>query len=134
MRQALQWAFDRKTDNKVAWGGAATDTWNPFEKTPYYIGQDVAGRGRRRASTPTRRRACSRRRAQSNLKLNMMILKEPGPWKRESEVLQQGFKKAGINATIQVAARRRSGSTGSTRSATTTASPSTPARSRSRGR
>ena len=29
----------------------------------------------------------------------MMILKEPGPWKREAEVLQQGFKKAGINAT-----------------------------------
>ena len=38
---------------------------------------------------------------QPNLKLNMMILKEPGPWKREAEVLQQGFKKAGINATIQ---------------------------------
>ena len=32
----------------------------------------------------------------------MMILKEPGPWKREAEVLQQGFKKAGINANIQV--------------------------------
>ena len=31
----------------------------------------------------------------------MMILKEPGPWKREAQVLQQGFQKAGINATIQ---------------------------------
>ena len=31
----------------------------------------------------------------------MMILSDPGPWHREADVLQQGFKKAGINATIQ---------------------------------
>jgi len=31
----------------------------------------------------------------------MMILSDPGPWHQEADVLQQGFKKAGISATIQ---------------------------------
>ena len=30
-----------------------------------------------------------------------MTLKENGPWTRESQALQQGFKKAGIDATLQ---------------------------------
>src|SRR4029079_933229 len=38
---------------------------------------------------------------QPNLKLNMMILSDPGPWHREADVLQQGFKKSGINATSE---------------------------------
>ena len=32
----------------------------------------------------------------------MMILQEPGPWHREADVLQQGFKGAGIDASVQV--------------------------------
>ena len=45
VRQALQWAFDKNTDNKVAWGGRAVPTWNPFEKSPYSIGKAWPGGG-----------------------------------------------------------------------------------------
>ena len=102
VRQALMYAFDRKTDNKVAWAGKATDTWNPFLKTPYYIGQSWPGGGTPPSYDPDKAKSMLAAAGQPNLKLNMMVIKEPGPWKRESEVLQQGFKKAGINATIQV--------------------------------
>ena len=71
---------------------------------------------------------------QPNLKLNMMILKEPGPWQREAEVLQQGFKKAGINATIQPLPGGAVVRPALHRSATTRGSRSTPAACRSRGR
>ena len=59
VRQALQWAFDRETGNKVAFGGKGTITWNPFEKTPYSIGKKWPGGGRHRRSTPNGRRVRS---------------------------------------------------------------------------
>jgi peptide/nickel transport system substrate-binding protein len=102
VRQALMYAFDRKTDNKVAWAGKAIDTWNPFQKTPYYIGQAWPGGGKPPSYDPEKAKSMLSAAGQPNLKLNLMVIKEPGPWKRESEVLQQGFQKAGINATIQV--------------------------------
>lgn len=102
VRQALQWAFDKSTDNRVAWGGRAEPTWNPFEKSPYSIGKRWPGGGPTPTFDPDRAKRLLSAAGASNLKLNMMILKEPGPWKREAEVLQQGFKKAGIEATIQV--------------------------------
>jgi ABC-type transport system substrate-binding protein len=97
VRRALQWAFDRKTDNKVAWAGRATDTWNPWEKSPYWDGKKWPV-----SYDPERAKKELAAAGASNLKLNMMILKEPGPWTREAQVLQQGFKKAGIEANIQV--------------------------------
>ena len=96
VRRALQFAFDRKTDNKVAWGGRADDTWNPFDKSPYYIGKKWPV-----SFDPERAKSDLAKAGQPNLKLNMMILSDPGPWHREADVLQQGFKKSGINATIQ---------------------------------
>jgi peptide/nickel transport system substrate-binding protein len=102
VRRALMYAFDRKTDNRVAWAGKATDTWNPFQKTPYYIGQPWPGGGKPPSYDPERAKRDLAAAGQPNLKLNMMVIREPGPWKRESEVLQQGFEKAGIDATIQV--------------------------------
>jgi len=96
VRRALQWAFDRKTDNKVAWGGRADDTWNPFEKSPYYIGKKWPV-----SFDPERAKSELAKAGQPNLKLNMMTLSDPGPWHREADVLQQGFKKSGITATIQ---------------------------------
>ena len=39
VRRALMYAFDRKKDNQIAWAGKGIDTWNPFQKTPYYIGK-----------------------------------------------------------------------------------------------
>ena len=101
-RRALQWAFDKPTDNKVAWGGRAEPTWNPFEKSPYSIGKRWPGGGPTPSFDPDKAKSMLAAAGASNLKLNMMILKEPGPWKREAEVLQQGFKKAGIDAGIQV--------------------------------
>jgi peptide/nickel transport system substrate-binding protein len=97
VRRALQWAFDRKQANKVAWAGRAYDTWNPWEKTPYWNKKKWPV-----SYDPDRFKSELRKTGLSSLKLNMMILKEPGPWTRESQVLQQGFKKAGIDATIQV--------------------------------
>jgi peptide/nickel transport system substrate-binding protein len=96
VRLALQWAFDKPTDNKVAWGGRGIPTWNPFEKSPYYIGKKWPV-----SYDPEKAKSLLAKAGQPNLKLNMMILSDPGPWHREADVLQQGFKKAGINATIQ---------------------------------
>lgn len=96
VRRALQWAFDRKTDNKIAWAGRAIDTWNPFQKTPYYIGKPWPV-----SFDPERAKSELAKAGQPKLNLNMMILSDPGPWHREADVLQQGFVKAGINATIQ---------------------------------
>ena len=44
VRQALQWAFDRKTDNKVAWGGKGTDHVEPVREDAVLDRQEVAGR------------------------------------------------------------------------------------------
>jgi peptide/nickel transport system substrate-binding protein len=101
VRRALQWAFDRQTGNKVAFGGKGTITWNPFEKTPYSIGKRWPGGGPAPTFDPERAKSELAKAGAPNLKLNMMILKENGPWTRESQALQQGFKKAGIDATIQ---------------------------------
>ena len=73
VRRALQFAFDRKTDNKVAWAGAAMDTWNPFEKSPYYIGKKWPGGGTV-SFDPDRAKSDLAKAGQPNLKLNMMIL------------------------------------------------------------
>lgn len=97
VRRALQFAFDRKKDNQIAWAGRAVDTWNPFEKTPYWNHQRFSVR-----YDPKKAQKMLAAAGQKNLKLNMMILQEPGPWHREAEVLQQGFGKAGIDAKIQV--------------------------------
>ena len=102
VRQALQWAFDKPTDNKVAWGGRAVPTWNPFERSPYSIGKAWPGGGPAPSFDPDRAKSMLAAAGASNLKLNMMVLKDPGPWNREGPVLQQGFKKAGIDATLQV--------------------------------
>jgi peptide/nickel transport system substrate-binding protein len=96
VRLALQYAFDRDKDNKIAWGGRGTPTWNPFEKSPYYIGKRWPV-----SYDPDRAKSMLAKAGQPNLKLNMMILSDPGPWHREANVLQQGFKAAGIDATIQ---------------------------------
>ena len=99
VRRALQWAFDRQTGNKVAFGGKGTVTWNPVREDAVLDRQEVAGR---RADAVVRSRAGPRAMLAaagvSNLKLNLMILKENGPWTRESQALQQGFKKAGVDA------------------------------------
>jgi peptide/nickel transport system substrate-binding protein len=96
VRLALQWAFDKDTDNKVAWAGRGIPTWNPFEKSPYYIGKKWPV-----TYDPEKAKSLLAKAGQPNLKLNMMILSDPGPWHQEADVLQQGFKKAGISATIQ---------------------------------
>ena len=96
VRRALMYAFDRKKDNQIAWAGKGIDTWNPFVKTPYYIGKPWPI-----SYDPDRAKSELAKAGQPKLKLNMMILQEPGPWHRESQVLQQGFSKAGINASIQ---------------------------------
>jgi peptide/nickel transport system substrate-binding protein len=96
VRRALQYAFDRKNDNRVAWGGRAIDTWNPFEKSPYYIGKRWPV-----SYDPQKAKSLLAKAGQPKLNLNMMILSDPGPWHREADVLQQGFTKAGIKATIQ---------------------------------
>ncbi len=96
VRRALQYAFDRKAANRIAWAGKALDTWNPFQRTPYYTGQRWPV-----SYDPERAKRDLARAGQPNLRLNMMILQEPGPWKRESQVLQQGFERAGIQASIQ---------------------------------
>lgn len=97
VRQALMYAFDRRRSNEIAFGGKGIDTWNPFEKTPYWDGErlDIS-------YDPERARSMLAAAGQPNLKLNMLILQDPGAWHRESEVLQQGFKGAGIDASIQV--------------------------------
>ena len=97
VRRALMYAFDRKAANRIAWAGKGLDTWNPFEKTPYYTGRRWPV-----SYDPERAKRDLAAAGQPNLKLNMMILKEPGPWTRESQVLQQGFKRAGVDASIQV--------------------------------
>ena len=97
VRLALQYAFDKDTDNKVAWAGRG----DPTPGTRSRRARTTSARSGRSLTTPTRRRACSPKAGQPNLKLNMMILSDPGPWHREADVLQQGFKKAGITATIQ---------------------------------
>jgi peptide/nickel transport system substrate-binding protein len=96
VRQALMWAFDRKKDNQIAWANKGIDTWNPFLKTPYYIGKSWPV-----SYDPDKAKSLLAKAGQPKLKLNMMILQEPGPWHQESQVLQQGFSKAGINASIQ---------------------------------
>jgi peptide/nickel transport system substrate-binding protein len=96
VRRALMYAFDRKKDNQIAWAGKGIDTWNPFQKTPYYIGKKWPI-----SYDPERAKSELAKAGQPKLKLNMMILQEPGPWHRESQVLQQGFIKSGINASIQ---------------------------------
>jgi ABC-type transport system substrate-binding protein len=98
VRRALMYAFDRERDNTIAWAGKATDTWNPFQRTPYYNGQNL----KNVKYDPDRAKSMLQAAGQPNLKLNMMVIQEPGPWKRESEVLQQGFEKAGIDATLEV--------------------------------
>jgi peptide/nickel transport system substrate-binding protein len=96
VRLALQYAFDKDSDNKIAWGGRGFPTWNPWEKSPYYIGKKWPV-----SYDPEKAKSLLAKAGQPNLKLNMMTLSDPGPWHRESDVLQQGFKKAGIDATIQ---------------------------------
>ena len=49
------------TDNKVAWGGRAVPTWNPFEKSPYSIGKAWPGGGPVPTYDPDGRSRCSRR-------------------------------------------------------------------------
>jgi peptide/nickel transport system substrate-binding protein len=98
VRRALMYAFDRKKDNEIAWSGKATDTWNPFVKTPYFDGENP-----KIAYDPEKAKKMLAAAGQPKLDLNMLILQEPGPWHREADVLQQGFEKAGINAHIQVA-------------------------------
>ena len=96
VRLALQYAFDKDTDNKIAWGGRGIETWNPFQKSPYYIGKAWPV-----TYDPDKAKSLLAKAGQPNLQLNMMILTDPGPWHQEAVVLQQGFKKAGITATIQ---------------------------------
>ena len=62
VRQALQWAFDKSTDNKVAWGGRAQPTWNPFEKSPYSIGKRWPGGGPTPSFDPEQGQEHARRR------------------------------------------------------------------------
>ncbi len=96
VRLALQYAFDKDTDNKVAWAGRGIETWNPFQKSPYYIGKPYPV-----TYDPEKAKSLLAKAGQPNLKLNMMTLSAPGPWQQESVALQQGFQKAGITATIQ---------------------------------
>ena len=96
VRLALQYAFDKETDNKVAWAGRGIETWNPYQKSPYYIGKPYPV-----TYDPEKAKSLLAKAGQPNLKLNMMTLNAPGPWQQESVALQQGFKKAGITATIQ---------------------------------
>ena len=98
VRQALQWAFDKPTDNKVAWGGRAMPTWNPFERSPYSIGRAWPGGGPTPSYDPERAKSMLAAAGASNLKLNMMILKDPGPWNREA---------AGAPAGLQEGRHRR---------------------------
>jgi ABC-type transport system substrate-binding protein len=96
VRKALAWAFDRGKVNEIAWGGKAIDTWNPFDQSPYFNGAtlDVA-------YDPERAKSELAAAGAANLELNICSISEPGPWKRESQVLQQGFEGAGIKATIE---------------------------------
>ena len=96
VRKALAWAFDRQKVNDIAWAGKGIDTWNPFDQSPYFSGDtlDVS-------YDPDRAKSELEAAGASGLDLNMMILSEPGPWKRESQVLQQGFEAAGIKAKIE---------------------------------
>lgn len=96
VRQALMWAFDKETVNNVAYGGKGKPTWNPFELTPYDAGITVEA-----TYDPERAKSLLAEAGQPNLKLNMLTITDPGAWNRESQVLQQGFKAAGIDATLQ---------------------------------
>jgi ABC-type transport system substrate-binding protein len=100
VRRALMYAFDRKKDNQIAWAGKAVDTWNPFRKTPYWNGEDPKiSYDPKKAQKMLAQLGYS---GSKKLDLNMVVIQESGPWKRESEVLQQGFVKAGINAHLQI--------------------------------
>jgi peptide/nickel transport system substrate-binding protein len=97
VRRALMWAFDRKKDNQIAWAGKGFDTWNPFIKTPYFNGENP----KNISYNPAKAQKLLKAAGQPKLELNMMSIAAPGPWQRESEVLQQGFANAGIDAKIQ---------------------------------
>ena len=65
VRQALQWAFDKQTDNKVAWGGQRRPDLEPVREEPVLDRQGVArrrpgaelrpGEGEERCSPPPAR-------------------------------------------------------------------------------
>ena len=102
VRLALQWAFDKDDRQQGRLGWTCRPDLEPVREEPVLDRQGVAGRRPRSEVRPGEGEEPARAAGAVEPEAEHDDPQGSGPWTREAPVLQQGFKKAGINATIQV--------------------------------
>ncbi len=97
VRKALLYAFDRQKINEVAWAGKGIDTRNPFSTTPFRIKYPE-----RVPYDPDKAKSLLAKAGASDIEVPINVLQGSVQGPLEAQVIEQGFKAAGVEAPIRI--------------------------------
>jgi peptide/nickel transport system substrate-binding protein len=97
VRKALRYCFNRTLLNQASFSGAGTDTWNPFDLTPFKSGAEVTGV----TYDPDKAKQMLAAAGASNITVPLLGIDTYEDSIIQAQIIEQGFQAAGIKTSFQ---------------------------------